>query len=318
MLLAGVHLLLVSLPISVALIGVSVVMLLTLIRVLLSRPTVAECAAQVDREFDGRALMTTAVECLHERTDANDTAAAVVLQQARDAVLQWRPDIARLFRTKQARTGALTIIPIFVAFVLLSLPGAETDSDDPNSEEQAAASVIGDREEGTDADVDDVARIRSALVDDHLLEEQLAADDGPVNESTNLTPYRGTAEDVATAEPMQAGQSNAGVGAAGTTNDGNEMPGDALASSRPETNDAATAVQFLRQERFELQRTGPATAAGEGQDEMFMNSDKTTSDSPIEVLPAIPPASGPHNATLSPAQAAYARRYLAETGRAND
>jgi hypothetical protein len=125
LILAGVHLLSSSLPASAPIIGVALLALLALIRIVLHRPAASDSAAWADREFDGKALMTTALECLQRPADAEDFASAIVLQQAREAAVQWRPKVSKLFRTPKSGTGVLAMIPVFIAVMLLSLPGAD-------------------------------------------------------------------------------------------------------------------------------------------------------------------------------------------------
>ena len=317
LILSGIHLWSTSISISLLLFGVASLALLTLLRILLNRPTMAASAARADREFNGRALMTTALECLQEPVDTNDTAPGMVLEQARAAAVCWRPDISRLFKPPQAGTSALTMIPIFVAAVLLSFPGAEVDNDAAENVVQATG-VAGGRNESSIADAGDVATIRRALADENLFDEKPTVDEQRDNESTNLTPYRGAGSDVVTRQLVLPEQSAAGKGVAGTSGESNELPGNALPNSRPATGDATASVQFQSREMIELQRTGAVVAAGEGRSATFGNTITPISTSPIEVLPALPPSNNSRRATLTSTQAAHASRYLAETGKAND
>jgi hypothetical protein len=107
LILAGIHLLSASLPASAPIIGVALLALLTLIRIVLHRPAASESAARADEEFDGKALMATALECLQRPVNAEDFAPAIVLRQAREAAVQWRPKVSKLFRTPKSGTGVL-------------------------------------------------------------------------------------------------------------------------------------------------------------------------------------------------------------------
>ena len=107
-------------------------------------------------------------------------------------------------------------------------------------------------------------------------------------------------------------------GAASASGDSEDLPGDALPGSRASTRAAMSPAQFRSREIIELQRTGDVVAAGESQRKTFRDTGKRIPNSQIEVLPVAAPADNLHRAMLSPAQAAYASRYLAEIGEANE
>ena len=174
LILAGIHLLSASLPASAPIIGVALLALLTLIRVVLHRPAASESAARADEEFDGKALMATALECLQRPVNAEDFAPAIVLRQAREAAVQWRPKVSKLFRTPKSGTGVLAMIPVFIAIMLLSLPGADVDRDLPEDMKQPTMSGPGDQDEDIVADAGGIAAIRRALTDDKAPEGRRA------------------------------------------------------------------------------------------------------------------------------------------------
>jgi len=67
-----------------------------------------------------------------------------------------------------------------------------------------------------------------------------------------------------------------------------------------------------------LQRTGEIVAAGENRNATFSDIEKPHRKLPLDVLAASAPETRAHWTSLTAAQAAYANRYLNETGNAND
>jgi hypothetical protein len=314
LILAGIHLLSASLPASAPIIGVALLALLTLIRIVLHRPAASESAARADEEFDGKALMATALECLQRPVNAED----LVLRQAREAAVQWRPKVSKLFRTPKSGTGVLAMIPVFIAIMLLSLPGADVDRDLPEDMKQPTMSGPGDQDEDIVADAGGIAAIRRALTDDKAPEGRRAVEEQREGNSETLVPYQGKEANIRSAQLIDLGRIPTEQGAASASGNSEDLPGDALPGSRTLTGDATSTAQFRGREVVELQRTGDVVAAGESQRKTFQETGTRIPTSQIEVLPVAAPATRWHRSMLSPAQSAYASRYLAEIGEANE
>ncbi len=321
--LAVVHHLFVTVPGSLILLGIAIAVLIMLTRVLLSRPAMATCAAEADRQFGGHALMTTAVECLQQRAGAGNDASRIVLQQACDAAQSWRSEVSRLTRPAHTVATALAIVPLFAAAVLLSLPGAELSDDVAETMKKNVPGVTGKQDNRTRADKDDIATLRGALDDEDSLRKASAANDQPVNErpanaAGNLIASRNLSVEVGTDQPTFAPQIDPRAGVAGQSSDDSDLPGDASARSQQVAQDAATPIQFRGREEIMIQRSGVAVSAGAGRIASYSDTESPKYNSPLSVLPAAAPDTRAQWTVLTPAQAAYARLYLAEPGKAND
>ena len=318
LILAGIHHLIVPVANTMTLLGVVILILLMLTRTLLRRPTVAASAAQADRAFNGHALMTTAVECIASPDIEGSSAAKIVLKQAHDAARTWRPKISKLVIPPNAVATELAIIPLFAGSVLLSLPGAKTSGDFAETTEADAAVTTGIQEAQSLVDTDDVATLRSVLADEELQHEESAVNERRDDTVKNLTPHQNAADAVASdvSELPQFGDVGAGV--AGTSTDDNDLPGDAQSRKNQAAEAAPIPVPFQGRETIEIKRTGSIVTAGTNQNSTYADTELSRSVSPADVLAAAAPETGAHWASLTRAQSAYARRYLAESGKAND
>jgi hypothetical protein len=254
--------------------------------------------------------MTTAVECLEQPAGAGNIASRIVLQQARDAAQSWRSEVSRLTKPAHAVATALAIVPLFVAAVLLSLPGAELSDDVAETMTKDVPGVTGKQ--------DDIAALRSALDVEDSLFKASAANKQPVNASGNLTPSRNSPVEAETDQPTIAPQINPRAGVAGQSSDDGDLPGDASARSQQVAQDAATPIQFRGREEIMIQRSGVAVSAGAGRITSYSDTESPKHNSPLSVLPAAAPDTRAQWTILTPAQAAYARLYLAEPGKTND
>ena len=311
--LAGVHLLITAIAVTSILAVVGVVSLFFLIRVARQRPTIAQCAAHADRAFSGHALMTTAVECQHLSTDDRGFAAETVLRQADDAAKSWSPEISQRFRQSPAAATVLATIPLFVALVLLSSPGAEKKVDADREATGTVPSVAAVKNTGADDGTDDVAALRRIIVDESSA-NTLTSDEQRSSDTLIPSQNDDTTAELAT-PPEQAG-SLAGV--AGLAGDDGDLPGDAIARSTPPDDSLAENAFFQRRESVELQRSGSGLSAGRKVGPDYSESARWTLASPNLIRAAAAPETLTHSTVLSRAQAAHARLYLEESGKGND
>lgn len=310
---AGVHLLITAITLTSILAVVGSVALFFLIRVARQRPTIAQCAAHADRVFSGHALMTTAVECQHLSQDDGGFAAETVLRQADDAAKSWSPEISQRFRQSPASATVLATIPLFVALVLLSSPGAEKTIDVDRVATDTAPPVGAVNNMGTDDGTDDVAALRRIIVDESSANTRTY---GEERSGVTLVPAQNddTATELATL-PQQAGNL---AGVAGPAGDDGDLPGTAIARSTPLDDPLAENAVFQRRENIELQRSGPGLSVGRKPGTDFSESARWALDSPNLIQAAAAPESLKHSTVLSRAQAAHARLYLEESGKSND
>ncbi len=316
--LAGIHHLVAPVPNLITLLGVVTLVLLMLIRTVLKRPTLATTAAHADREFNGHALMTTAVEFLPQSDVARSHAAKIVLRQACDAARRWRPEVSKLVSPPHAIATTLAIIPLFAGSVMLSLPGVETNGDLVETTETDVALTADSQAAHMPVDTDDVATLRSVLADQDIHDEGSVANERRRDALKNLTPYQnadaGTASDMS--ELPQLGDVSAGI--AGTSTDDSDSPGDALARKNRAAEAAPTPARFQGRETIVIERTGSIITAGTNRNAAYSDTDALKSVSTVNVLAAASPETRTHWASLTRAQSAYARRYLAESGEANE
>jgi hypothetical protein len=210
------------------------------------------------------------------------------------------------------------MIPVFIAVILLSLPGADVDRDLAEDVKLSTVSLPGDQDGNIVADTGGIAAIRRALNDDEAREGRRAVEEQREDNSETLVPYQGKEANIESAQLIDLGQIRTDPGAASASGNSDDLPGDSLPGARTLTRDTPSAAQFLGRENIELQRTGDVVAAGEGQRRTFQETGTRIPTSRIEVLPVAAPATRWHRSMLSPAQSAYASRYLAETGETNE
>lgn len=311
--LAGVHLLITAITVTSILAVVGAISLYSLVRVARQRPSLVQCAARADRAFRGHALMTTAVECRHISEDAGGFAARTVLQQADDAAKSWFPDISQRLRQSPAASTVLATIPLFVALVLLSSPGAEKKIDADRVATDTVSPVTAVKNMNTDDRTDDVAALR------RIIAEESSADIQPAAEQRSAVTLVATQNDDASTElsapPAQGGDL---AGVAGPAGDDGDLPGNAIARSTTRDDSLAESIFFERRESIELQRSGPGLSFGRKPGTDYGESARWTVTSPQPIQAAAAPESLMHSTVLSRAQAAHARLYLEESGKGND
>jgi hypothetical protein len=310
-------------PLSAALvICVAIVpALLLLARVLWQRPTMENCAARADREFHGQALMTTALECMTNSGHDDTFASRTVLLQADKAARRWLPEVSTRFRGPPARATILATIPLFVALVLLGLPGANNQLSVVGPTTGVTNSSSGAESGSLDRPGDDVEKLRGILAD----EAQSARPVDPtVQESASsvattteqvddpeATVQRADASDSLDLDQMQAG-------VAGIRGPDGDLPGDAIARSTPQTDAISPAARFRTREEISLLRTGTKVSASANSISAYSAFNLWENNLHGNVLPAASPDTLTQWTILSRSQAEHARRYLGNSGNNND
>lgn len=312
--LAGIHHFMVQVPRSISWLGVMILVLLMLVRCVRNRPTLTASAAAADREFGGRALLMTAVECWRQ-SNPNE-AAKIVLQQASDAARSWGPGVSTHFRRPRATATTLAIVPLFAGLVLLSLAGKDSDGRLAGADAVGRAGIDSNPLGQSNTDTDEIATLRTPPVAGDLPDQSEADAGQRVAAITELTPRQATDPDVVTDRIALPDAPGAGAGTAAASADDSGLPGQALANPDLPARDAQS--RFTRRELVELQRTGEIVAAGENRNATFSDIEKPHRKLPLDVLAASAPETRAHWTSLTAAQAAYANRYLNETGNAND
>lgn len=313
--LAAVHLLITAITRSSIFAIVGSVALFLLLRVARQRPSLAQCAAHADRVFSGHALMTTAVECRHLSKSASGFATEIVLRQADDAAKSWTPEISQRLRQSHASRTVLATIPLFVALVLLSLPGVEKGIDVDRVTPVSAAQIAAGSGEGLDRGTGDVAALRRIIVDESSAN---ARPPGEQQSATALLAAQSDDAETVTELSTAPGQSGDLGGVAGLAGDDGDLPGNAIARSTPADNSLTASAFIQDRESIELQRTGPTFAAGRKSGTDYSTGEPWELKSSFLIQAAAVPESLTHATVLSRAQAAHARLYLGGPGKDND
>jgi len=315
---AAIHHWLTPLPWLLLLPGGSSLLAIASLRCWRGRPTLAASAAFADREFGGHALLATAVECSQRPDSAVNDISTIVLRQANDAARSWRPRVASCFRSPPATTAVLAIIPLFAGLVLLSLPGKETGSDISRAiESDTSGTEVGSLEQAL-AGADEIATLRSSPVQAGPPADSVSSAENSVDAPRQLAP-REAAGGNPGADPLSVpAPEYAEAGVAAATSGDDDAAGDARAAVNLPAGEKTDRKRLDRRELIELQRTGAIVAAGEKRDARFADAAAPDTGAPLDVLAAAAPETRARLTSLTAAQAAYARRYLAEPGAAND
>jgi len=317
LLLGGIHVILTPVPVLLTALMVTGIVMGFVLRALRRRPTLSHAAAQADRRFNGHAVMTTAVEYLPQTSDTKDGATDIVLEQAAQAARSWQPNIQTVIPVPTRRAGVIALVPLFVAAILLTRPGAN-GSDNLLDDGPPVTAAIGETsEQAGDGMLDDVAILRRELAED------LRANPVPPRQSqdiASLTPAVGdTTRTTETLDVLKLSDRDSPPGSSARAG---EDPGDSAGDALPRGADTGAAdlatAQLEQREAVMLQRTGEAMAGTEATDLSFADAAASIPYVAVEALAAAAPESGRDQTTLTRAQAAYAARYLKATGDTHD
>lgn len=304
----------VAVPGLLTLAGVVILVAAALLQGILGRPTLRATAAQTDREFGGHALMTTAVECLQHPAATRSAASTVVLQQAGDAAQSWAPEVSKTFVPPQVTKAALAIIPIFAAVVLLSIPDTEVGEEIVAIGARTLAGNAKSDDGRTRADIDNLKTLRDALDNEKQSPDGRAALTTHENESNGALAPRDSASHASEDPALLPPPSSPGRSLATQPSDDGVLPSDAAARATARAQDTAAPMQFRGREVIDIQGSGDGGAAGAGRNTAYDDTASATQTPAPNVLPAAAPATRTQWTMLTPAQAAYARRYLEKTG----
>lgn len=316
LLLGGIHVSLAPVPVLLIVLMVAGILMGVLIRGLRRRPSLSLAAAQADRRFKGHAVMTTAVECLPQTSDAKDRATDIVLNQAAQAASDWQPNIQTAIQVPTRRAGVIALVPLFVAVVLLSRPGANGSDELLDGVTPGVQPINETSEQTGDGVLDDVATLRHELAED-LRTNPVAP--RQLQDNPSLIPV--VSDATGTEETAAALLSDRDSPPGSSARAGSD-PGDAAGDALPRPADAAAgidaAAQLEQREAVVLQRTGAGMAGTSETDLSFDNAASFIPYVAVEALAAAAPESGHDRTTLTRAQAAYAARYLKATGDTHD
>lgn len=283
-------------PVSVshAAITAAVVFATIMFSAVLLRPGLETCAFRADRVFDNDSLLMTALEV--KRMSDVSPAAHVVLQQAGARVPYCNERVGTTWSTPPASGFALAGIPVFAAVLLLAYSNVEDAQATTENQDTGA----GTAPEYTLDDADELRELRDSIVrsSTQANNKSGAADDDAERP--------GAEEHIATStESSDEGSSSMSVIAEGTGR-GREA-GDSK-GERPSAGQASSDLTFAERSVLQIERRGDAIAGSDG----FSNGFDAARG--IVALPEVQAASAPASLSawtmLSPAQIAYASRYL--------
>jgi len=315
LLLGGIHVSFTSVPVLLIALMVAGILMGVLVRGLRRRPTLSHAAAQADRRFKGHAVMTTAVECLPNAADEKDRASDIVLEQAAQAARSWQPNIQRTIQAPVRRAGAIALVPLFIAAILLTRPGANRSDELLDGVTTGVHPINETSEQAGDGVLDDVATLRRELADD------LRANPVPPRQSQDnpsLIPVAGDATRITQTDDVLLSDRASPPGSSARAGDD---PGDAAGDALPraaEPNAGIDAAELEQREAVVLQRTGTPMAGTGETDLSFADAASAIPYVTVDALAAAAPESGRDQTTLTRAQAAYAARYLKATGDTHD
>ena len=314
--LAAVHILIAPISIGWILLCVITPALVILTPALLRRPTLTACATRADKAFRGHALMTTAVECLHKTTAASGFAKRTVLLQAEDAARSWYPGVAKQFPQRPAVATVLATIPLFVALVVLSSPGAEEKIALVAEVTKDTPLVPGDDAKGIERN--DVATLRRIIADETFADERPTDDQERPAPSKTFAPSQENAASTGTELSAMPDPIDQAASVAGLSEDDSGLPGDSAAASTPSGRTFLSATQFEDREIIELQRSGSNISAGAAIVATYSSSKHPALNYPNVIRAAAAPDTLQQWTNLSRAQAAHARLYLDKSGKTDD
>ncbi len=278
-------------------------MLAVLVRALTRRPSMLEAAAAADRVFAGRAVMTTAAQCLRCPADERTVAARIVLAQASELARHEQSNIGRAMTPGPSSAGVTAIIPLFIAAVLLASPDVAHDASSDTTPSVTAASR------------DNVARDDDAI--DALRRELAGGADGAP--PANAPPAREVSQEsrvsMSDAWPVDEILDNA-VAPPGTATPAGTGSGEDAGTASPgiRKDSDASAAQLARGDPLLIESGGDARASSATTNRDFGGTEVSEFFPATRVQAATSPEFARVQASLTRSQAAYAERYLATRG----
>jgi len=312
--LAAIHLLIIPISIQWLATIIGVLVLLPLLQAMRQRPSIEQCAARADQAFGGQALMTTAVEYQHLSRDTDNFATRTVLRQADSAAQSWFADISQRFSPSSGPAIIIAAIPLFVATILLSLPGADESNDVHPVTNEGAPRIVAGGDDIFETDKGDAAALRRLVVDESSVSPPSSSDD---QSTTTMVPAQIDAAGSGDLPTISDRDGDLG-GVAGLAGNDGDLPGNAMARSADPLDMPMTPARFQDRENVEIQRTGPTFSAGVMAGTDYRTASQWHLNSPGIVQAAAAPDSLANSTILSPAQAAHARLYFEESGKDND
>ena len=273
-----------------------------------ARPSLTDAALHADRTFGTRALLVSALEA--DAAADPSPAAGEVMRRAREAADELLAERRRLRQTPQISRAALALIPAFLGLLLLRLA---SPADEASTAREAVRATGTTSLTARDEDERSLQRLRQTLTANSSEQPEAYRSEERVRiEAPSAAPPdpQATREEAAGIEPRSPGYaaaSNEGGAEAGDAQAG--APGGTEAMDAMDAGESgmtpADAATLIRQGNTVATAAATGTGYAEG-------ASRTARGSPVR--PAAAPPQGAAHTRLSPAQTAYARRYLESTG----
>lgn len=303
---AAMHLVVVAISMTVIAIAAIAIFVAVVSRAVLVRPSMAGAAVAADASFDGRSTMTTAFEICERGTMPYGEAAEIVMAQASTATKSWKLEDLTLRNDVRTPTTAVTIISLFAAFVLLSMPGAGNRDGVLNVAAPDTGSTANIENDDVAGEYADIESLRRSLAEG-AAEQSDKFEAGGTRQAID---NEQTIEASANADTLSASA------AAATSSGSGGLPGTTAAQTRAQVT--SNTVQYADRELISIARNGTIlTTAPDGQSR-FSSMIIEAAGNEYSILPATPPAAHSQWSSLSYSQAAYAQRYLDASGNNNE
>jgi len=309
---AGVHSVIAAVPATMLWLPSCLILAVTIVRVMLCRPKLANAAIEIDRRFAAGALISTASECLQTRVNQRGPAATLVLAQASESASQWVHEIAATLIARRRTSSIVALIPLFVAAFLLLQSGPIPEQKTGGM--QAPISDLPVANDKTEASTDPTTRLRAELSALQATTTERSTD--PVSLSSERPPeVNGDSSDEVIERAVPTNPELLPTHS-GSDSD-NDAAGDAVTNRQTNSQIPADA-QEMHSALFLVRRTGDAQATQRSTDTRYDDVTVDSSHAATKALPAAPPERARDRSTLNAAQAAYVSRYLHATGENND
>jgi hypothetical protein len=278
-------------------------MLAVLIRALTRRPSMLDAAAAADRVFAGRAVMTTAAQCLRCPADERSVAARIVLVQANELARREQSNIRRAIGPEPNSAGVTAIIPFFVAAVLLASPDVGHDASSDTTQPAIAAS----RDNGV-RDHDAINALRRELAGD--VDGAPTENAPPAQEVRQDTRASTSADGAVDKLPANA------VAPRGITTPAGSGSGEDAGTASPgiQKDSEISAAQLAHGDTLLIESGGDARASSAIVNRDFGGTEVPELFPTTRVQAATSPEFARVQTLLTRSQAAYAERYLTMRG----
>ena len=301
---AAVNLLGIEITPTIAMFAALSATLAVTLTVLARRPRLETCALRADRTFHTQALMVTALELSTKTTQSEMPAAVVVSNRACAAARQLKHQLGSVWRAPRLAGFVIAVVPVFVATVLFAVSDGDPATSGGAGDPLMSLGLVDQSRLDSDAGLRELRQsITSGATPRN---ERRDADDSnlPASLAPRYTAAAGASESAVITEARN-GPAPVLLVLEGGREAGRAQRTAALSGNRELPGNAPG-----RRESLWLQRQGEAMAGiGDASRSFDESASPSVPAGPIAQAAAAPPTLSAWT-TLTPAEVAYARRYL--------